>query len=149
MLLFGIAFQYFTTKPMRDEPPMRALADAFEADTLSLTAWQVGIYGWMAVATLAIFRQELRPTSIAFWLMMQTGVLAGFLTSYPVNWVLHRSPRPNAGLQRAGRHAQPRGARDSPFERRRSSAHAVGVEAAVAWCCVLCVLSDSARMARR
>jgi len=87
-LLFGIAFQYFTIKPMRDEPPMGALADAFKADTLSLTAWQVGMDGWMAVATLAIFRQELRPTSIVFWLMMQIGMLAGFLMSYPVNWVL-------------------------------------------------------------
>lgn len=88
--LIGIAFQYFTIKPMRDESPAEGVKDAIKADTLSLTAWQVGMYGWMAIATFAIFGRELRPTSIVFWFMMQLGMLAGFLTSYPVNWLLLR-----------------------------------------------------------
>ena len=88
--LLGIAFQYFTIKPMRHESGVEGLKDALKADTLSLSAWQVGMYGWMAVVTFAIFRHELRPTSIVFWFMMQLGMLAGFLTAYPVNWVLLR-----------------------------------------------------------
>jgi len=44
--LFGVAFQYFTIKPMKDLPPGKGLWAAIKADTLSLTAWQVlGMYG--------------------------------------------------------------------------------------------------------
>lgn len=87
----GILFQYFTIKPMRQVSTGEAFKDALKADTFSLTAWQVGMYGWMAIATFLIFRHELRPTSVVFWFMMQIGMLAGFLTSYPVNWALLRT----------------------------------------------------------
>lgn len=87
---FGLLFQYLTIKPMRKLSPMEGLKAAFKADALSLTAWQVGMYGWMAVATFAIFRHELSKTSPVFWFMMQIGMLLGFATSYPVNWLLVR-----------------------------------------------------------
>ncbi len=53
--LFGIAFQYFTIKPMKNLSPGQGLWAAIKADTLSLTAWQVGMYGWMAIVTFVIF----------------------------------------------------------------------------------------------
>ena len=86
--LFGIAFQYFTIKPMRDLGPAPALFAAFKADALSLTAWQIGMYGWMAIATFLLFGHELKKTDPVFWFMMQVAMGAGFLTSYPVNWWL-------------------------------------------------------------
>ena len=61
-----------------------------KADSLSLTAWQVGMYGWMAIATFVIFGHELAKTDPVFWFMMQIAMLAGFLTAYPVNWWLLR-----------------------------------------------------------
>ena len=86
---FGIAFQYFTLKPMRNISAGEALVEALKADTLSLTAWQFGMYGWMAIATFAIFGHELDKTGPAFWFMMQIAMLAGFCTAYPVNaWLL-------------------------------------------------------------
>ena len=86
---FGIAFQYFTIKPMRDLSVGEGLKTAVKADTLSLTVWQVGMYGWMAIAFFVFFSPEtLKPTSPVFWLMMQIGMALGFLTSYPVNWWL-------------------------------------------------------------
>lgn len=89
--LFGIAFQYFTIKPMRDLRPVEGLKAALEADALSLLAWQVGVYGWMALATFALFRRELGSSSPVFWFMMQLGMVCGFMTSYPVNrWLLRR-----------------------------------------------------------
>lgn len=88
--LFGIAFQYFTIKPMRDLTPAKGLWEAVKADTLSLTAWQVGMYGWMAIAVFLIFGYELPKTSPVFWFMMQIAMLAGFATAYPVNWWLIR-----------------------------------------------------------
>lgn len=86
---FGIAFQYFTLRPMRDISAGAALVEALKADTLSLTAWQFGMYGWAAIATFAIFGQELDKTGPVFWFMMQIAMLAGFCTAYPVNaWLL-------------------------------------------------------------
>jgi hypothetical protein len=90
-LFFGIFFQYFTIAPMRDLSFGKGLWAAVKADTLSLTSWQVGMYGWMAIATFVIFGHEIPKTSPAFWFMMQLAMLAGFLTSYPVNWLLLRT----------------------------------------------------------
>lgn len=90
-LLFGIALQYFTIKPMKGLSRHDALKEAVKADFLSLTAWQVGMYGWMAIATFAIFGHELQKTKFAFWFMMQVCMFCGFVTAYPVNfWLLKR-----------------------------------------------------------
>lgn len=87
--LLGVAFQYFTIKPMRgEESALEGIKDAVKADALSLGAWQIGMYGWMACVTFVIFGHELRPSSIVFWFMMQGGMLAGFATSFPINWLL-------------------------------------------------------------
>lgn len=88
--LFGIAFQYFTIKPMRGLSFTQGLKAAVKADTLSLTSWQIGMYGWMAIATFLIFGHELPKTDFMFWFMMQIAMVAGFATSYPVNWWLLR-----------------------------------------------------------
>ena len=53
---FGIVFQYFTIAPMRGLGLWDGLVAAVKADTLSLTAWQVGMYGFMALAQFAYFR---------------------------------------------------------------------------------------------
>jgi hypothetical protein len=89
-LAFGILFQYLTIKPMKELSRKAGLKAAFKADVLSLTAWQVGMYGWMAIATFAIFHGEIPKSSPVFWFMMQIGMVLGFLTSYPVNWFLLR-----------------------------------------------------------
>lgn len=87
----GIAFQYFTIKPMKGLSRKDGLVAAVKADALSLTAWQVGMYGWMAVVRYAIFGRELQKTDPVFWFMMQVAMCFGFLTSFPVNWWLLRS----------------------------------------------------------
>ncbi len=86
--LFGIAFQYFSIKPMTQMSPGQALLAAFKADGLSLSAWQIGMYGWMAIATFVIFGHEIDKAGPVFWFMMQIAMLAGFATSYPTNWWL-------------------------------------------------------------
>ncbi|HEY8902497.1 MAG TPA: DUF4396 domain-containing protein [Chthoniobacterales bacterium] len=89
--LLGIAFQYFTIVPMKGLSPGKGIAAAVKADFLSLTAWQIGMYGWMAIVTFGIFRHEIPKTDPVFWFMMQIAMLFGFLTAYPVNWWLLRS----------------------------------------------------------
>jgi branched-subunit amino acid transport protein len=90
--LLGIAFQYFTIKPMRDLSVGEGLVAALKADTFSLCAWQVGMYGFMALAQFYLFGTllgtRLRPIDAEFWFMMQLAMLTGFATSYPVNWWL-------------------------------------------------------------
>ena len=92
---FGIVFQYFTIAPMRQLSVTEGIWAAVKADTLSLTAWQVGMYGFMAVAYFWIFRHllgvELKVNSAEFWFMMQIAMIFGFMTSFPVNWWLVRS----------------------------------------------------------
>jgi hypothetical protein len=89
---FGILFQYFTIVPMRGLSLRKGLIAAMKADTISITAWQVGMYGFMAFANFYIFRDvlgaRLEVDSFTFWFMMQIAMLFGFLTSYPANWWL-------------------------------------------------------------
>ena len=88
---FGIAFQYFTIVPMQGLSPGKGLIAAVKADALSLTSWQVGMYGWMAIATFLIFGHELEKTDPVFWFMMQIAMLFGFATAFPVNrWLLKK-----------------------------------------------------------
>ncbi len=92
---FGVVFQYFAIAPMRGLGLAAGLKAAVKADALSLTAWQVGMYGFMAVAAFWIFRRllhvELAVDTVEFWFMMQIAMLFGFATSYPVNWWLIRA----------------------------------------------------------
>jgi Domain of unknown function (DUF4396) len=50
------------------------------------------MYGFMAIAQFYLFRRllglNLQATTPEFWFMMQIAMVAGFLTSYPVNWWL-------------------------------------------------------------
>jgi len=93
--VFGIVFQYWTIAPMRKLSLVAGLMAAIKADTLSLTAWQLGMYGFMAIVHFGPFKQflgiELRTDSAEFWFMMQLAMICGFVTSYPVNWWLVRS----------------------------------------------------------
>ncbi len=85
---FGIVFQYYSIKPMKKFGAKEAFIAAIKADTLSLTSWQVGMYGWMAIAFFLIFKHNIPATDPLFWFMMQVGMLLGFITAYPMNWLL-------------------------------------------------------------
>ena len=84
----GILFQYYAIKPMKHLSRSQGIKAALRSDTLSLVFWQIGMYGWMAIATFAIFHRELDAETPLFWFMMQIGMLFGFLTAYPINWWL-------------------------------------------------------------
>lgn len=93
--LIGIGFQYFAIAPMRGLGWRDGIVAALKADTLSLAAWQVGMYAYMAVAQFWLFGAllglRLEASQPEFWLMMQIAMLCGFATSYPVNWWLIRT----------------------------------------------------------
>ncbi|MDB5330396.1 MAG: Membrane protein [Phycisphaerales bacterium] len=89
--VLGIAFQYFTIAPMRNLGLGAGLWAAIKADTLALTAFEVGLFGWMALTTLVLFRHPPEMTDPVYWFMMQIGMALGFVTAYPVNaWLLKK-----------------------------------------------------------
>jgi hypothetical protein len=90
--ILGIGFQYFTIKPMRNLSVGEGLVAALKADAVSITSWQVGMYGLMAMVQYGWYRREFggiaSVASPEFWWAMQLAMLAGFAASYPVNWLL-------------------------------------------------------------
>lgn len=85
----GILFQYYTIKQMRHLTVSEGLKAAVKADTLSIAAFQVGMYGWMLVVHFVLFPMpHLEADQAGFWFMMQIAMVCGFLTSMPMNWWL-------------------------------------------------------------
>jgi len=91
--VFGILFQYFAIKPMSGLTRRQALGHALRADALTVIAFEIGLFGWMALVFFVLFPgPHLKPGHAAYWLMMQVGMMLGLATSYPVNvWLIaHR-----------------------------------------------------------
>jgi hypothetical protein len=86
-LLIGVTFQYAAVVPMLHQTGLPVWWRALKVDFFSLTAWQVGMYGWMALVIFVWFG-PIPPTRIEFWFLMQLAMACGFLTSYPMNWWL-------------------------------------------------------------
>jgi Domain of unknown function (DUF4396) len=90
--VLGIALQYFAIAPMRHLTVRDGIVAAVRPDTLSLGAFEVGMFGWMILVQLMIFPvRHVRPDVPACWLVMQIGMVLGFVTAYPVNWWLVRT----------------------------------------------------------
>lgn len=87
--LIGVAFQYFAIAPMRHLKPRDGIIAALKADTLSITAFEVGMFVWMALVRFLFFPRGLHPTEPVYWLMMQIAMVIGFATSFPMNkWLI-------------------------------------------------------------
>jgi hypothetical protein len=91
----GVAFQYFTIVPMRDD--LRGAAGvrrAIKVDTLSILSFEVGLFGWMALGHFVLFDPPLAVDTSSHWLMMQVGMIVGFLTAWPTNrWLIRRGTK--------------------------------------------------------
>jgi len=88
----GILFQYFTIVPMRENVGrLEGLWLAVRADTLSILAFQLGLFGWMIFSAKVLFQPPLAIDTPQHWFMMQIGMILGFWTSWPVNrWLIAR-----------------------------------------------------------
>jgi hypothetical protein len=90
-LALGIVFQYFAIASMRGLTLRKGLIEAAKADVASLTAFELGLFGWMALMFFVFFPapHHLMPDSPTYWFLMQAGMIAGFFTSWPVNsWLI-------------------------------------------------------------
>lgn len=88
--MLGVVFQYFAIAPMREMSAGAAILAAMKADTLSIAAFQVGMYAWMALSYFVLFpRPHLTPFDAPFWLMMQIAMICGYACSFPMNrWLI-------------------------------------------------------------
>lgn len=86
----GVIFQYWAIKPMGRLSAKQALVAAIKADTLSILAFQVGMYAFMALTWFVFFpAPHLNAFEARYWLMMQLAMVAGFATSFPMNaWLI-------------------------------------------------------------
>jgi hypothetical protein len=91
-LTLGIIFQYFAIAPMCGLGLRKGLVEAAKADILSLTAFEIGLFGWMALVQLVLFpHPHLSVSSSAYWFLMQIGMILGFFTSWPANvWLIRK-----------------------------------------------------------
>lgn len=89
--ILGIAFQYFSIVPMRNLKPLEGIIAAVRADTLSLTAFGIGLFVWMTLTHYVFFHPAVELNGPVFWSMMQIGMIVGFATTFPMNWWLVKS----------------------------------------------------------
>ncbi len=89
----GIFFQYFTIVPMRGLSPGQGIVAAMRADTISITAFELGMFVWMALTRFLFFPEphRIHPNMAVFWFMMQIAMIIGWATAYPANvWLLKK-----------------------------------------------------------
>ena len=92
-MVFGSDLSVFSD--IRDAQSVieRGLVDSIIADTFSLAAFEIGLFGWMALVALILFGTtwHANPTEPVFWFVMQIGMTVGFFTSYPANvWLVNK-----------------------------------------------------------
>lgn len=65
------------------------LVEAAKADVLSLTSFEVGLFGWMALVQFVFFPHHIHADHAAFWFLIQVGMIVGYFTAWPVNvWLM-------------------------------------------------------------
>jgi len=72
----------------------RTLLRALKADFLSLTCFEIGLFGWMAIFQFGIFGQRLGVDNVVYWWMMQVSCVFGL--------ILWEGEGRGAGLTRIG-----------------------------------------------
>lgn len=91
-VILGLFFQYFAVAPMRGLNLRGGVKAAAKADILSLSAFEVGLFGWMALMAFVFFpAPHLHPDSPVSWFLMQIGMIIGFATAWRANvWLIRK-----------------------------------------------------------
>src|SRR5437870_10702855 len=72
--IFGILFQYFVIAPLRGQVgQLSQLGEEIKSDTLSVLSFEVGLFGWMALAHYVIWKPPLPIDSSSHCFIMQIG----------------------------------------------------------------------------
>ncbi len=87
-----LAFEYFSsTVPGRSLSSGKGLGVALLIAAVTVLAFDVGMGGWMLPVHFVLM---FPPTEIAFWFVMQLGLVLGLATTYPVVlWLVGRGTK--------------------------------------------------------
>jgi hypothetical protein len=88
----AVSVTHLVISRMRRLSVRAGLAAAARSDVIALSAFEIGLFGWMAVMRFVLFPgSPLSPSSPVYWLFMQIGMVLGFATSWPANaWLIRR-----------------------------------------------------------
>ena len=136
----GIVFQYATIAPMSGVTGLKGVWTAMKVDTASILAFQMGLFGWMAIFMLLIWPHHgIRIGSPDFWFQMQIGMILGYFTAWPVNrWLVANGVKEKMDHRRhlgmlLRQMAAERAGQDGPAAREREAARpAAGTRSAAA-----------------
>ena len=81
VLIFAVCFKYMAIKESKYSTLELAIIKTMKLEFLLLTAWQIGVY----VFIYFTHADTLSRASFEFWFIMQLGMMAGFIASYPMN----------------------------------------------------------------
>ncbi len=74
---------------MRDLGRLQGIWQAIKADTLSIVAFQAGLFAAMGIYHLVLWQPPLMLDSPEYWMMMQLSMVVGYFTAWPVNaWLI-------------------------------------------------------------
>ncbi|MFC4089059.1 DUF4396 domain-containing protein [Micromonospora sp. GCM10011541] len=96
-MAIGVAFRYSAeahTGGRRAWAAMRKFFRSdlliFRSDLLTVSVFELGLLGWLALMHFLVFHETLRPGSPVFWLMIQVGLIIGFFAAWPPTSLLIR-----------------------------------------------------------
>ncbi|MEV4813030.1 DUF4396 domain-containing protein [Micromonospora avicenniae] len=88
-VLVGFAFRYSTEVDSGGRRARAAVRRFLKGDLLSVTVFEVALLGWLALMELAVFHETLPPGDPVFWLIVQIGLIIGFLAAWwPTQWLI-------------------------------------------------------------
>ncbi len=87
----GLGIQYRLYASQNDAPSRTGLGTALRVEPLSVTAWQIGLFGWMVFVVCVFFPEGIVRATPVFWFLFQLGMAVGFVFAYPINLSLVRS----------------------------------------------------------
>ncbi len=93
-ILFGLLFKYITIRSLHRAHNEDLLIKAIKFNILSITFWQIGVYGCMALYIYAMRGiDNIDCWSSEYWYMMQVAMLVGFLVALPISIIKLRAFR--------------------------------------------------------
>ncbi|MEV4214445.1 DUF4396 domain-containing protein [Micromonospora sp. NPDC049662] len=88
----AVLFRLFESPRRSLAEVWRALATVVKVELVTITAFEVALFGWLTLAHHMVFPEPpLRLDSPTFWFAGQIGMIAGFVTAWPAaSWQIGR-----------------------------------------------------------
>jgi hypothetical protein len=98
-LAMGLLFRYSAESRPGRSRVWAAIRIVVKADLLTVSAFELALLVWLALAHDLVFPTVLRANNPVFWFILQIGLIIGFFAAWPASaWLIRRGvkvePRP-------------------------------------------------------